>query len=696
MGHRSAGHRGAAPAGASHWVRILGGRSAGVALPRSGYNASAYAGPFRSGGIALIAQSRTVTAAALDWVEGRSLGLSLLAVTGAEADIDIADLLDYAAMDPQTRSVVVQLGHVAAGRRLMSAARACARGKPVVVLQTRAGDAARLRGGPDPVRSAAFARAGLVECDSLSGLFDTLTALDRLTAIADARVAVIGNGAAICTLGVDALLRAGITPATLPAELRRELHPLLPLARDAGQALDTGSAPAATLAEVIDRVLASEAVQAVLLLHSPEPGQPHAAMARALFGRPAAARVITVWLGLATARAVRAECAAQGVITFASPDEAARALGYLRQYRQTQELLTQTPPLWEGHEARPARASRALQQADAGKPAAAALRLLREYGVGRPGGETGGKVGGLALDVRLFRHADFGTCLGLRAVAAGLNAGEVYALPPLDGVLARRALEQAGFVWDGASGGEVQRLGIALIRLASLAVEQPRVGTLDVRLIAAPGGARCLLAEPTLTLDEPPPERQRLALTPYPSDLSHRVQLPDGACYGIRAIRPEDEPALLNMLEHTDPQAIRLRFFRTIRHFSHAMAARLTQIDYDRELVLVAAPCGDAEPAGAPVVALAHLSMDSDGRRAEYAILVHQEHGGHGLGRYLMERLLDYAAQRGVATVYGEVLAENRTMLGLCRRLGFNLRVDRDDPQCLHVEIAPRRIPRPE
>ena len=116
------------------------------------------------------------------------------------------------------------------------------------------------------------------------------------------------------------------------------------------------------------------------------------------------------------------------------------------------------------------------------------------------------------------------------------------------------------------------------------------------------------------------------------------------------------------------------------------MAARLTQVDYDRELGLVAIPVGHPET---DVVALAHLLSDPDNGSAEYAILVHQDHVGVGLGRHMMERLLDHAAARGIKTVYGEVLAENGPMLGLCRALGFHIEPDPDEPSCRRVRIDP-------
>lgn len=668
-------------------VRLLGARSAGVMRPRSGFNACALDAQLQAGHTALIAQSRTIAAAAVDWARGRSLGLAWLATTGAEADVDVADLLDYAALDPDIRSVVVQLGYVPDGRRFMSAARATARNKPVAVLQTHSGkELAFPTLGIDPVRSAAFARAGLLECQSLGGLFDAIAVLDERRRDARLGVVVLGNGAGICALGVDALLREQVQPMVLSDAQRRGLRARSPLARFVAGAIDLGTTSTRDIAAVTEYLLNDTAIGTLLLLHSPEPGVPHIDVARAVVQGAHAKRLVCVWLGLASTQAARGLCAEHGVTTCASPEQAARALRYPRQHLRTQEALMQTPPLWTRFTPKPRNVARALRDVGVAQPPAhAVLRLLEAYGVGRRHGFSSGP----AMRLRAFRHPEFGTCLALRADATGLLGGEVYTLPPLDAVLARRALEAAGFRWDDAeprARRDVQRLAIALIRCASLVIDQPRIAALNVRLSVTHDGGHCRLLNATLQMDAAPiPDYRRLVLAPYPTALTQRVMLRSGLCCTVRAIHPEDEPAVIEMLEHTDPEAIRLRFFHMIRHFSHAMAARLSQIDYDRELALVATDCTNAVDT---IVALGHLSITEDGTRAEYAVLVHQDWTRHGLGRDLLERLIDYARERGVRTVYGEVLSENTAMLSLCRTLGFTIRYHPEDGQCMLAEYA--------
>lgn len=681
-------------------LRILGARTPGFANLRAGLNVSAFPTPAKPGRLAFVAQSRTLAAAALDWAAGRSIGFSWLAVTGAEADIDVATLLDYAALDPQTEAVVVQLSQIGRARHFMSAARALARVKPVAILQTRAADAIEsgLGFGPDPVRSAAFRRAGLVECDTLGSLFDAIAALERLPKQAEPRVAVVGNGAGVVGLGVDALLRHGLPLATIAPEFARTVPQRWPLARVLTGAVDLGSAPAVEVVRLVTDLLASGTVDLVLLVYSPGPGEAHEAVVEALIAAGVGARVLTVWLGLATAQPARRRCAEAGIPTFAAAGDAARALVYRRLHHQTQELLTQTPPATErlstDRSAVAAQILAAEREAETGADGrlhgSRVLDWLAAYGVGKPrSGFWASVLNGHGIIATLRRHPELGMHLSIRSDITGLRVPEACAFPPLDGLLARRLLEDAGFVWqEQGTARDAQRLALALIRLGQFAIEQPHVAEVSLRIIAAAGSSRCTIDAASLRVDPaPPPEPARLALPPYPSELEQDAPLRDGRRLRVRAIRPEDEPELIRMLEHTDPEAIRLRFFSAIRYFSHAMAARFSQIDYDRELVLVAVrPRGSGE---ARVYGIAHLSIDPDERRAEYAILVHQDMARHGLGRHMLLRLLDYAAGRGIGLVYGEVLADNAPMLALCAQLGFSARRAEDDPGCVHVEIDP-------
>lgn len=660
------------------WMRILGPRAAGAANPAAA-DVSGFVQFARPGHVALIAQSASVAAAAMDWAAGRKIGFSWCAATGAEADVDIGDLLDYAALDPGTQAVVLQLGRIRGARKFMSAARACSRAKPVVVLQSHLGDDASAADS-NHVRSVAFERAGLVECTTLDGMFDAIAALHQVPNRRQMRVLVIGNGGGVCALGIDALRRWGLAVAELSPETLLLVMQLAPQTRPQPGGLDVGPLPPPAWVAVIRHCLDDPATDVVLSVQSPYAGQAHDPFAEALVDAGFGPRVVTVWLGLQSAMGARARCAEAGVATFVSAGQAARALHYRAQHRRTQELLMQTPRELALRAVQRARADEIVaQHVQPGREVSlrgeAVEQLLACYGLrGRLQHVP------LRLHIKARRHPEAGLYFAMRAEAAGLYTAERLAFPPVDEVLLTRALEPLGLPLERR---EFDRVLGGLLRLSQCVIDQRPIVGLKVSLALAADGKVALLPGAELQLDpEPALRRTRLALAPYPTHLSHEVRLHERKLR-VRAIRPEDEAGVLELLQSLDPEDIRLRFFHYIRFFTHEMAARMTQIDYDRELGLVAMP--QRQPRR--VVGLAHLISDPDGARAEYALVVHREYAGRGLGRHLMNRLLDYARARGIGCVYGEVLVENRAMLHIARSLGFSQRPDPDDPRCMLVQI---------
>jgi|GEM_PF-354189 len=165
------------------------------------------------------------------------------------------------------------------------------------------------------------------------------------------------------------------------------------------------------------------------------------------------------------------------------------------------------------------------------------------------------------------------------------------------------------------------------------------------------------------------PGAERLAIRPYPKGLEEEVALDGGQRFLVRPIRPEDEPALQAIFAHLTPEQIRMRFFAPLKSLSHAMAVRITQVDYDREMGLVLSERG--VPGRAEIYGVVQLIADPDNERAEYAILVRGDMTGRGLGTLLMRRMIAYCRSRGIGEINGDVLRENAPMRRLCKKLGF-------------------------
>ena len=159
-------------------------------------------------------------------------------------------------------------------------------------------------------------------------------------------------------------------------------------------------------------------------------------------------------------------------------------------------------------------------------------------------------------------------------------------------------------------------------------------------------------------------------------------RLRDGTTIRIRLVCPEDEPRLHDLAAHMSDEDLRLRFLAPVKGLSSAVAARLSQLDYDRDLGLLAERRGLA-------LAMAHLFTDPERMRAEYAIAVRSDWKGRGLGCLLMTRLIDLARQREISELVGEVLRENVPMLRMCRKLGFAVS---PEPSDFSIFVATKRL----
>src|SRR5690606_20797432 len=188
-----------------------------------------------------------------------------------------------------------------------------------------------------------------------------------------------------------------------------------------------------------------------------------------------------------------------------------------------------------------------------------------------------------------------------------------------------------------------------------------------------------------MRVDADAPRTGRLAIRPYPKNLEEKARLHTGREVLLRPIRPEDEPAHQRLLSRTTPEDLRFRFFDSVRQLGHSQMARLTQIDYDREMAFVAT--AEGEDGEIETLGVVRTVTDPDNVAAEFAILVRSDLKGHGLGRLLLTKMIDYCRRRGTREMVGEILSENDDMLRLAGRLGFTFEPDRE-PGTIRARLA--------
>ena len=172
------------------------------------------------------------------------------------------------------------------------------------------------------------------------------------------------------------------------------------------------------------------------------------------------------------------------------------------------------------------------------------------------------------------------------------------------------------------------------------------------------------------------------AVRPYPSQWERHIEVKDGWRVFVRPIRPEDEPAIHELLRHVTPDDLRLRFFAPMKEFTHEFIARLTQLDYARAMAFVA-----FDEATNEMVGVVRIHSDSIYESGEYAILLRSDLKGRGLGWALMQLIIEYAKSEGLKVISGDVLQENTVMLEMCRDLGFEVKPDPVEPDICDVRL---------
>jgi acetyltransferase len=259
-------------------MRIVGPNCLGVIAPRAKLNASFAAQPVAVGDLAVISQSGAIAAALIAWAHRRKIGFSGLVSVGDMANVNFADLLDYYALDPSTRAILLYVEAIGDAKSFMSAARAAARVKPVIVVKSgRTAKAARAAAthtgalaGADAVYDAAFRRAGLLRVGDIDELFDAAETLSRVKPFPGKRLAILTNGGGIGVLAVDRLIELGGTLAELSPDTMERLDSQLPTTWSHANPVDiVGDADAERFRAALSALLADKSNDAVMVMHCP-------------------------------------------------------------------------------------------------------------------------------------------------------------------------------------------------------------------------------------------------------------------------------------------------------------------------------------------------------------------------------------------------------------------------------------------
>jgi acetyltransferase len=770
-------------------LRVIGPNCLGLLRPALGLNATFARSGARPGSVALVSQSGAVVAAALDYAAGAAFGFSSVVSTGAAADVDFADVLDFLALDPATRSIVLYVEGIHDARGFLSSVRAASSAKPVVVLKVGrhvTGSSAAMShtgalAGNDAVFDAALRRAGAIRVHAFDQLFaaaQTLAAgrlpqsrvsdADRV-GTAHSRLAVITNGGGPGVLAADAVVdnaRFGVRLAGLsPAALER-LNALLPPHWPHANPVDIiGDADAARFARALQILVEDEANDGVLLLFCPTVGLGADDTARALLPVALATEkpVVTAWLGGEDARRGRRIFNEAGLPTAVSPERGVEAFANLAGFVRHRELRLQVPgPLVEPTEVDATEARRIIgaaraagrvwlseleskqvlaafgipttrtafaATADAAGEHACAIGFPVAVKIVAAGVTHKTEVGGVMLNVpdgeavrgafatlrsRLAERAPEAVFEGVlvqtmalrprgRELLAGIARDPVFgpvlsfgsggvmvevqrdtalALPPLNAFLARDLISRTRVAraldaFRGAPPVAIDALIDVLVRLSDLAAEFPAVLELDINpLLADDHGVMALDARIRIAAQgtaegalAPDLRYSHLAIHPYPKRLEREIAVTSGPLR-LRPIRPEDALAERRFIARLSPRSMYLRFHAPLKELTLERLVRFTQIDYDREVALVA--IDETDPVE-EIRGIARYTRSADGASCEFGVTVEDSWQGRGLGRHLMDALEDSARAVGLASIFGYVLTENTAMVQMLTARGYRV-----------------------
>lgn len=747
-----------------HHIRMVGPGALGVIRPEIGLDATFCAPRALPGRLALIAQSGAVATAMLDFATPLGIGFSTVISLGDGIDVGFGELLDLLLVDPATDGIVLHVEDVRDARKFISALRAAARTKPVVVLKAGRSLEPKSDVSADAVFDAALRRAGTVRVQTYTQLFAAARILSLGRIPQGDRLAIVSNGRGPALLAADAasdheLALAAFTPATA-ANLRALLQD--DAAADASPVANPidvrGDAPPERLAAAVGFALDDPNVDAVIALHVPRPvtHAMDAAKALAVVGRAHRKPLLASWMGAIDRTDVHAALEAGGVANFYTPENAVDAFSFLTAYRNNQEWLLEVPPpqpepepldlapletlrlalvdagrtrltaaeahgvlkaFGIGHyavvesladlkDAAGAMRFPVIVEFDAadGAPAGYVVRIRRSLGkawtelqkIGKRAAPSGwtrrivvreaprdANAPGLAIGVTTDRRFGPVICVHPGVPAHALAQRHSLMLPPLNARLAADAIaravsERAPNALDPAT---LDALVGGLIRISALVCALPWVRSLELDPVVVSNG-RLFVEGARFDVD---PRKKLLrgyphmAIHPYPVELIGDVALRDGSLLHVRPIRPEDAELERSFVNGLSEQTRYYRFFYRLTELTPAMLARFTQVDYDRELALVAlAP----EPGASTqvFVGVGRYVANPDQVSAEFAVVVADAWQRRGVARVLMRGLIVCAKRRGFERLSGSILRVNEPMLAFVRSLGFTLDDDPEDP----------------
>jgi acetyltransferase len=310
------------------------------------------------------------------------------------------------------------------------------------------------------------------------------------------------------------------------------------------------------------------------------------------------------------------------------------------------------------------------------------------------------KPNGRELMIGVTSDPVFGPVItfGAGGTAVEIMGDRAVALPPLNNFLVRELIQETRIAkmlgaFRNMAPANMDALEDVLLRVSEMACELPLLKEMDINpLILDENGALAADARVVVEYRQPGADRYaHMAIYPYPSHLVSLWQLADGTDITIRPIRPEDAELVQAFVRGLSEESKYFRFMNSMQELTETMLVRFTQIDYSREMALIAV----AVEQGVTVeqnkeieLGVARFATNPDGDSCEFALVIADNVRGKGLGQKLMVSLMEAARAKGLVTIEGEVLSNNHSMIKLMTRLGFTIKTIEEDQSIIKVSKA--------
>lgn len=703
----------------TYGMRLVGPNCLGIINPTLGMNASFATRMALPGKIAFISQSGALCSSILDWALARNVGFSHFVSIGSMTDIGFAELIDYFGMDQHTSSILIYMESITHARRFMSAARAFARSKPIIILKSgkssAGSEAARSHtgslAGNDAAFEAAFKRAGCIRVEKISQLFNCAKSLSMQPRPRSNQLAIVTNAGGPGVLCTDYLTTRGGQLAELDDNTIARINQVLSPYWSHSNPVDVlGDASPKQYRTAIEACLACHNVDGILVILTVQTITDAVGTAQELVevGKKAQNKpILACFMGEADVHEARCILEKGNIPVYPFPESAVDVFLHMWQYSKNLDLLYETTPevptkfhprrdaawhiirraLMEGRKYLLENEGKELlacydlpvgqvRVATSAKQAAEFSRLIG-YPVAMkivsPDALHKTDMGGVRLNISNSNEAKeaynqiidsvkkhkpearivgilvekmqkkryelllgakkdpiFGPMIvfGQGGIAVEVINDTNVGLPPLNIAIAKRIIQRTR-IYDQLQGFrgipsiDLNDLACQLQKFAYIVMDFPEICEIDINpyLVDENGG---IIVDTRVLLEEYHPRTkghlyQHLVISPYPEKYAKRIIAEDGREVLLRAIRPEDEPMEAEMFTGLSDQSLYFRFLGYKPQVTHDFLSRLTQIDYDREMAIIAEVEEDGQKKMAGV---ARIIADGWGKTAEFAILL--------------------------------------------------------------------------